>query len=78
MPTTSVKVVTDENGYHQKSDHFDPPGRFPLKIELKAKLLSPAATTITGNLDIDAANGSTQNQSKDFVRTPDTVWQLLI
>ena len=71
MPTQIIRVVTNEEGAYQRVDHFNPPGWFDLTVELKATLLSPAATTITGTIDIDAEDGHPQNQSRDFTLTTD-------
>lgn len=66
MPTQILRVVTNEEGAYQRVDHFNPPGWFDLTVELKATLLSPAATIIGGTVDIDAEDGHPQNQSKTF------------
>lgn len=68
MPTITrtIKVRTDANGSYSRREIFDAPTPFPFTIELKAKLLSPEDTIITGTLDCDAADGKPQNPSKDF------------
>jgi hypothetical protein len=69
MPKQIIRVKTDEEGAYKRVDQFNPPGWFDLKVELKATFLSPADTTITGTIDIDAEDGHPQNQSRDFTLT---------
>jgi hypothetical protein len=71
MPTQIIKVMTNEEGAYQRVDQFNPPGWFNLTVDLTATLLSPADTTITGTIDIDAEDGHPQNQSKDFTLSTD-------
>ena len=71
MPTQIIRVKTDEEGAYKRVDHFNPPGWFDLTVELKATLLSPANTTITGAIDIDAEDGHPQNQSRNFTLKTD-------
>ena len=71
MPKQHIKVKTNEEGAYQRVDQFNPPGWFDLTVELKATLRSPADTTITGTIDIDAEDGDPQNQSRDFTLTTD-------
>jgi len=67
MPTMKVEIVTDKNGYFSKTINYDPPGPFALTVTLSAKLLSPFATAVRGELDIDAADGNPSNQKRAFV-----------
>jgi hypothetical protein len=67
MPTMTVEIRTDENGYFSKTVPFDPPGPFGLTVTLSATLLSPFATALWGDLDIDAADGNPSNQKRNFV-----------
>ena len=71
MPTQIIRVVTNEEGAYKRVDQFNPPGWFNLTVELKARLLSPAVTTITGTIDIDAEDGHPQNQSRNFTLSTD-------
>ena len=71
MPTMNVTIMTDGNGYFQFTDHVNPPGPFTIKVDISAKVLGPADTTAIGSVDIDAADGNPQNQSKDFVVSTD-------
>lgn len=69
MPTITktITVTTDDNGAYSRTEVFNPPGPFGITVkDLKAKLLSPADTTITGTIDVDAADGNPQNQAQDF------------
>ncbi|ABW32791.1 hypothetical protein [Acaryochloris marina] len=63
MPILSV--TTDQNGFFMKTEEYDPPGPFPLNVNLSAKLLSPDQTKVSSSLDIDAVGGET-NQKRDF------------
>ena len=67
MPKMTVEIRTDENGYFSKTIPFNPPGPFALTVRLTATLLSPFATGLWGNLDIDAKDGSPSNQKRAFV-----------
>jgi hypothetical protein len=67
MPKVTVEISTDENGYFSKTVPFNPPGPFPLTVRLSATLLSPFATGVWANLDIDARDGSPSNQKRAFV-----------
>lgn len=67
MPKMTVDANTDRNGELQQTVHFNPPGPFNLTVRLAAKLLEPANTTVEGELNIDAADGSPSNESKRFV-----------
>src|SRR5215212_5468426 len=67
MPKMTVEIRTDENGYFSKTVPFNPPGPFELTVRLSATLLSPFATGLWGNLDIDALDGVPSNQKQTFV-----------
>ena len=67
MPTITVEVDTDSNGYFQKTVKYNPPGPFNLTVKLAARLLHPEGITVQGDLDIDAADGNPSNQEKSFV-----------
>lgn len=70
MPTITrkVKVTTDENGAYNRQDIFNPPTPdfWPVRLSLKAKLLSPVDTTIISTLDVDAVDGNPQNDAREF------------
>lgn len=68
MPTIkrTIKVTTDGNGNYSTEEIINPPGFWDYNISATAKLVAPAATTISGTLEITAADGSTSNKSKDF------------
>lgn len=70
MPTTTIRVMTDANGALSRTETFNPPGPFPLTVRIRARLLSPADTTVTGTLDIDAVDGSPQNPAQSFTLPP--------
>ena len=76
MPKITVEEHTDQNGDLQKTVDFNPPGPFDLRVSLAAKLLEPANTTVEGELDINAADGSPSNEPKRFVLTTDQQTQL--
>jgi hypothetical protein len=67
MPTMTMEVRTDENGYFSKTVPFNPPGPFALTVRLTARLASPFATGLWGSLDIDARDGAPSNQQRAFV-----------
>ena len=67
MPTITVEVDTDSNGYFQKTVKYNPPAPFNLTVKLTARLLRPGDLTVQGELDIDAADGNPSNQAKAFV-----------
>jgi hypothetical protein len=67
MPTMTVEIRTDENGYFSKTVPFNPPGPFGFTVSLTATLLSPFGTGVWGNLDIDARDGDPSNQQRPFV-----------
>ena len=67
MPKMKVEINTDKNGYFNKTIRFNPPGPFMLTVRLSAKLLSPFATGLWGQLDIDAEDGNPTNQRRAFV-----------
>jgi len=67
MPTMKLRLTTDGNGYLHKTERYNPPGPFSLTISLAARLLRPAETRITGDLDIDSADGSPSNNRRGFV-----------
>src|SRR5215475_4516650 len=63
----TVDANTDRNGELQQTVHFNPPGPFNLTVRLAAKLLEPVDTTVEGELNIGAADGSPSNERKRFV-----------
>ena len=63
----TVEIRTDENGYFSKTVRFDPPISLGVTVNLAATLLSPPATGIWGDVDIDAADGTPSNQKRTFV-----------
>jgi hypothetical protein len=67
MPKMTVEIRTDENGYFSKTVPFDPPGPFGFTVRLSATLLSPFATGLWGNVDIDAKDGRPSNPKRAFV-----------
>lgn len=67
MPTLKVEIDTDRNGYFSKTLDYNPPGPFRLTVSLAATLLSPFATLVRGELDIDAADGTPSNQKRAFL-----------
>ena len=66
MPTMSFSIETDENGFFQKTRTFDSPAPWDMTVNLRAKLLEPIDTCISGSVEIDAADGSVGNQEKNF------------
>lgn len=76
MPKITVEGNTDQNGDLQRTENFNPPGPFDLRVRLAAKLLEPANTTVEGELDIKAADGSPSNERKRFVLTTGQQTQL--
>jgi|SRR6266545_903738 len=71
MPTITkiIKGTTDANGSYSRTEVFDAPTPFPLQVQLKARLLSPADTTVSGSVDSDALDGNPQNAAKEFTIT---------
>lgn len=67
MPKMTVEIRTDENGYFSKTIAFNPSGPFGLTVSLSATLLSPFATALWGDVDIDAADGNPSNAKRTFV-----------
>ena len=83
MPTINRKftVKTDAAGAFETEQIVNPPGPFGFTVQLKAKLVEPSDTIISGKLDCDAADGKPRNDARDFtVRTNETSdlgeWQL--
>jgi hypothetical protein len=70
MPTYTkpAKVTTDSNGAYHRQEIFNPPGPdfFTIRVSLKAKLVSPADTTVICTLDVDAVDGKPQNDAQEF------------
>jgi hypothetical protein len=62
----TIKVTTDAEGAYSATETVNPPGPFGFTVSLKATLLSPDATTITGTLDINGAKGKPTNDTKNF------------
>jgi hypothetical protein len=67
MPKMTVEIRTDEHGYFSKTIRFNPPGPLGVSVSLSGTLVSPAATGLWGDLDIDAADGAPSNQKQPFV-----------
>lgn len=67
MPKVQIKVTADANGYFHRSETYNPPGPFPLTVDLAAGLVAPDATTASGTIDIDGSDGDPQNRAKEFV-----------
>jgi hypothetical protein len=67
MPRMTIEATTDQNGDLRETINFNPPGPFNLTVSLAAKLLEPANTTVEGEVDINAADGSLSNGRKRFV-----------
>ena len=65
----TFNVTTDANGAFETRQTVNPPGPFGFTVELNAKLIAPAATTISGKLDSDAADGKPRNDARDFTIT---------
>ncbi len=66
MPMVTVALQTDANGYFSDRVHYSPPGPFALTVRLSAKLLSPFATGVWGDLDIEPEHGQRSNQRRRF------------
>ena len=69
MPTITkiIEVTTDTKGAYYRKDFFNPPGPFGMTVKgLKAELLSPADTTITGTIDFSEADSNPHNHPHDF------------
>jgi len=66
----TLTVKTDENGRFQQTQTYNPPGPFSITVQLEVELLSPTDTVVSGELDIDAVDGSPTNQSKKFLAEP--------
>ncbi len=67
MPQLTVEIRTDENGDFSKTDRFNPTGPFALTVSLSATLLSPFATGLWGDLDIEPQQGAPSNRKRAFV-----------
>jgi len=67
MPKMTVEIRTDENGYFCKTVLLDPPGPPGASACLTITLLSPFATGLWGNVDIDARDGEPSNRTQAFV-----------
>ncbi len=70
MPRMTLAIQTDANGYFSDQVHYDPPGGFALTVRLSARLLTPFATGLWGELDIEPERGRPAHQKRRFV-----VWQ---
>ncbi len=70
MPTMTVEIRTDQNGQFSNRTSYNPPGPFAVTVHLSAKLVSPFATGLWADLDIEPAQGQPSNQKRAFV-----VWQ---
>jgi hypothetical protein len=69
MPTITQRldVVTDASGAYSHTQLLNPPGPFPIFVrELRAKLLSPGDTAVSGTLDVNAVSGNPQNPQKSY------------
>lgn len=67
MSKFNLEIPTDDNGYFKQTTVFDPPGPFPLRVNLTVTMTEPAATEVLAALDIDAEDGNPTNQEKQFV-----------
>jgi hypothetical protein len=67
MAKMTVEIRTDENGYFSKTIRYNPPGPIGASVTLSGMLLSPVATGLWGDLDIDAADGAPSNAKRTFV-----------
>jgi hypothetical protein len=67
MPTTTVEIRSDENGYFSKTVRFDAPGASGMTVRVSATLLSPSATGLWGSVHIDAKDGKPSNETRAFV-----------
>jgi len=62
----NLDVDTDANGTIQQRITYNTPGPFDVTVTLVVTLLEPPDTVVTGELDIDGANGRTTNPAKSF------------
>ncbi len=67
MPRMTVEIRTDENGYFSRTVRYNPPGPIGLTVSLAVTLVSPFATGLWGELDIDAEDGEPSNGKRRFV-----------
>jgi hypothetical protein len=67
MPKMTVEIRTDENGYFSKTIRYNAPGPIGMSVSLSGVLVSPVATGLWGDLDIDAADGAPSNAKRPFV-----------
>ena len=67
MRKMTVEVRTDANGYFGKTIPFDPPGAIGATVRLTATLLSPFATALWGDVDIDTRDGAPSSRKRTFV-----------
>lgn len=66
MPEITISLESDGNGRFQSTREFNPPGFLNLTVDLIATLRSPADTTVIGEMDIDAKDGSPANNARPF------------
>jgi hypothetical protein len=62
----TLKVKTDADGGFEAVQIFNPPGFWNYTVQASARLVSPAETTVTGTIEITAANDTTNNQPRKF------------
>ncbi len=67
MPKMTVEIRTDPSGHFSNRTSYNPPGPVALTVRLSATLLSPYATGLWGDLDIEPAHGRAVNQKRAFV-----------
>jgi hypothetical protein len=62
----TLRVKTGADGGFEAAQIFNPPGFWNYTIQASARLVSPAGTSVTGKIEITAANDSTGNQPRNF------------
>jgi hypothetical protein len=70
MPTFDLTIATDGQGKFSKESEFDPPLLWDSDFRLFATLEDGAGATIKGEIDVDAVDGSMQNDAKPFELAP--------
>ncbi|HEX9962273.1 MAG TPA: hypothetical protein VGB00_15170 [Pyrinomonadaceae bacterium] len=83
MPTINrtLRVRTGADGSYEAEQIFNPPGFWNYTVQAGARLVSPAGTTVTGTIEISAANDTTDNPPGNFsISTGETAdlgsWEL--
>jgi hypothetical protein len=67
VPTITVEVRTDENGYFSKTVPFSATNASGTRVALSVTLLSPFATGVWGTMEVDERDGAPSHQAKTFV-----------